>query len=345
MRPMATRYVETKRVAVRVNLHVIFLLAGALVAVSALAAVALTLGSFPLSVPEVIRAVTGIGTMPERGDFIVNTLRMPRVLSACLAGSALAMSGAIFQGLVRNPLASPDIIGINGGASVFVVFWIVYGFEPGFIPILAFAGAFAAAISVYLLSRRGKIDPTRLILVGIGINALATAGVTFLVVQGNIDDVSRAYQWMAGSLYASSWEDVRVLMLFLVAIVPVAGTLMRSLRVLQMGDLTARSVGLRVELTRTGLLALGCGLAAVAVAATGPIAFIALMTPHIARMIAGQMTAGVFLFSAALGSILLLLSDMVAQHLFPVSLPVGVLTAAIGAPYFLFLLYRARVRI
>jgi len=327
------------------------LVTGALAVTVLLALWALTLGSYELSVGEVVGAIfpsAGGGPAAEgssRAGFIVMSLRLPRILASCLVGAALGMSGAIFQGLVRNPLAAPDVIGVNAGASVLVVFWIVRGFASQAIPAVAFAGALLAALAVYGLSWRGKIDPARLILVGIGINALATAGVTALIVRGNINEVGRAYQWMAGSLYAVGWTDVRVMAIAVALLLPIGAILIRSMRVLQMGDHEAQTVGIPVERIRLALLVVACGLAGGAVSVTGPIGFVALMTPHVARMIAGTMTAGVFALSGTLGSVLLLGSDMVAQHALPVALPVGVLTAAFGAPYFLLLLYRSKVRI
>lgn len=330
-------------ISVRVSPRVLALMGLALVALGLLAAWAITLGSFRLPVDAILQALAGQGT--RDADFVVLSLRLPRILSAVLVGMLLAQSGAIFQGLVRNPLASPDIIGINAGASLAAVFWIVTHQPDSLLPLAAFSGALAAAAAVYGLSWRGKISNSRLILVGIGMNALLTAGVTLLVVRTGINDVSKAYQWMTGSVYASSWADVRMLALAAGLLVLLGMGLMWPLRVMQIGDLTARSLGTPLERTRLLLALVGCALSAAAISAAGPVGFIALMVPHIARMLAGPMTGGVFLLSGLLGSILLLGADMVGQHALPVGLPVGVLTAALGAPYFLFLLYRSNVRL
>ena len=257
----------------------------------------------------------------------------------------LAQSGAVFQGLVRNPLASPDIIGVNAGASLAAVFWIVARLPAGWLPVAAFAGALVAAAAIYILSWRGKFSNTRLILVGIGINAMLHAGVTLLVVRAGINDVSKAYQWMTGSVYAASWADVRTLALAAGLLVPLGAALMWPLQVMQIGDLTAQSLGIPLERTRLLLALAGCALSAVAISAAGPLGFVALMVPHIARLLAGPITGGVFLLSGVLGGILVLGADMLGQHALPVGLPAGVLTAALGAPYFLFLLYRSNARI
>lgn len=326
-----------------VNLRVVSLSLVAALAALGLTAWALTLGSFQLSVAEVFAALTGAGS--SDADFIVMTLRLPRVLAALLVGAALAMSGAIFQGLVRNPLVSPDIIGINAGAAVGAVFWIVTGRATALIPLVAFSGALAAALAIYLLSWRGRISAGRLVLVGIGINAMLSAVTSLLVIRASISDAQRAVLWQAGSVYGSAWGDVRLLAVTLVVLLPLGALLMWSLRVLQMGDLTARSVGLPVERVRLALIVTGCALSAFAVAVAGPIGFVALIVPHLARMLAGPMTGGVFVFTALLGSALLLGADMIGQHALPVRLPVGILTGAVGAPYFLYLLYRTHARV
>lgn len=252
----------------------------------------------------------------------------------------LAMSGAIFQGLVRNPLVSPDVIGINAGASAAAVLWIVTGLPPALLPLAALGGALAAAAAIYLLTWRGRIASSRLIVVGIGVNALLNAAVTFLLVHARINDASRAVLWMTGSLYASEWGDVRLLALALVLLGTLGAVLMPELRVLQLGDLGAAALGMPVERRRLVLLFTGCALAAVAVSVAGPVGFVALMVPHAARLLAGPMSGGVFLFTGLLGGVLLLGADLLAQHGLPTSLPVGVVTAALGAPYFLLVLYR-----
>jgi iron complex transport system permease protein len=326
-----------------VNLRVVTLSLVAAGVLVGLTAWALTLGSFRLSLAEVAGALVGSGS--SDAEFIVMTLRLPRVLVALLVGALLAMSGAVFQGLVRNPLVSPDIIGINAGAAVGAVFWIVTGRSPALIPLVALLGALAAAVAIYLLSWRGRISAGRLVLVGIGINALLSAVTSLLVIRASINDAQRAVLWMAGSVYGSAWGDVRLLAVTLAVLLPVGAVLMWSLRVLQMGDLTAKSVGLPVERVRLALIVVGCALAAFAVSVAGPIGFVALMVPHLARMLAGSMTGGVFVFTALLGSVLLLGADMIGQHALPVRLPVGILTGAVGAPYFLYLLYRTNARV
>lgn len=341
--PPPLRVVAVGGLAVRVNLRVLGLIGIAGALLLALAAWALTLGSVRLPPADVAGALLGSGS--DDAAFIVRELRLPRVLVAVLAGALLAMSGAIFQGLVRNPLVSPDIIGVNAGASAAAVFWIVTGRSLALLPAVAFAGALLAAAAIYLLAWRGQLAAARLILVGIGVNALLTAATTWLLVRADINDASRAVLWTTGSVYASDWGEVWRLLLVLAVLGPVAAGLTWALRVIQLGDQTARSVGLPLERTRLALILVGCGLAAVAVSVAGPVGFVALMVPHLARMLGGPLSGGVLALTALLGALLLLGADVVGQHALPVGLPVGVVTAAVGAPYFLVVLYRASTRL
>lgn len=335
--------VRNRALDVRLNVRVIGMTLIAIVALCALAAWVMTLGSYPVPILDVVRSALGMGS--DEHDFIVRTLRMPRVATAILVGAALAMSGAIFQGLVRNPLVSPDIIGIEAGATVAAVFWIVTARDNSLIPVAAFGGALGAAGLIYVLTWKGGISGNRLVLVGIGINTVLGAATTFLIVRYPLEIVMRAQQWMAGSVYASDWADVRLLSLSLLVLLPIAVVSMLQLRVLQLGDDVARSLGMSVERTRLRLIATGCALSAIAVSVAGPIGFVALIVPHVARALSGTSSASVMILTAVLGGVLLLGSDAIAQHFLPVALPVGVVTAATGAPYFLFLLYRGNVRI
>lgn len=326
-----------------IDIRVLALSGAVALALALLAGVALTMGSYPLSLAGVAAAV--LGWADERASFVVNTLRMPRVLVALLVGSLLAMAGAIFQGIVRNPLVSPDVIGVNAGAAAAAVFWMVSGGPVEMIPLVAFLGALGAGAAVYLLSWKGHIAAGRLVLIGIGLNAMLSAVTTFLLIRTDLDTAQQAVRWMAGSLYGTQWNEVYTLSLALIVLLPVAAILMWHLRIVQMGDLAARSVGMGVERVRLALIVAGCAASAFAVGAAGPVGFVALVVPHMARMIAGAMSGSVFLFTAILGATLVLAADTVGDHLLPVTLPVGVITGAVGAPYFLYLLYRANARL
>jgi iron complex transport system permease protein len=300
---------------------------------------ALNLGDFPLTLDEVVRTAVGRGN--GDADFIVRTLRIPRATAAVLVGSALGFSGAIFQTLVRNPLVSPDIIGIANGASLVAVTIIVTGVPTWLLPVGALLGALATAVVVYLLTWKGGIHGDRLVLVGIGVNAFLAAVTTFLLVRFPVERIAPAVLWMTGTLYGRRWEHVAGAGVAVLVLVPMGLLLARRLGLLQLGDQVAASLGIRAQLDRTLLLVVGAFLAGAAVAVAGPVGFVALMVPHIARMLAGPVTGGVLWLSGLLGSILVLSSDIVAQHAFsPISLPVGVVTAVVGAPYFLVLLWR-----
>ena len=323
----------------RASLRTTVLTVVAAVVVSALAVWTMMLGDFPISAAEVVAVVFTGGD--GREDFIVRFLRLPRVLTAAGAGLALATSGAIFQGLVRNPLVAPDVIGVMAGATLAAVTAIVAFQSATVVPVAAFVGAIVSAFVVYGLTWKQGISGNRLVLVGIGINALLAALTTLLMVRFPVERVTPAVIWMAGTLFGAAWVDVWWLTASLAVLVPSAMVLMSRLRVVQLGDDTAAALGNRMELSRGALLAIGAALAAVAVAVVGPVAFVALMTPHLARMLAGPLTGGVLLLAGLIGAALVLGSDVIAQHAFsPVSLPVGIVTAAVGAPYFLFLLYR-----
>lgn len=336
--------VRTRGAALRLNVRVLGMCAAALVLLVALAVWAMTLGSFPIPYREVARAVVGTGTGAKEYEFIVRELRLPRVGTALLVGVALAMSGALFQGLIRNPLVSPDIIGINAGATLAAVYWIVMRHDQALLPAVAFTGALLTAAVIYLLTWRGGIAGNRLVLVGIGMSAILQAGTTFLMVRYPIERIAPAQVWATGSVYGADWQDIRVLLVGLAVLAPCAIALTWPLRILQLGDDAARSAGLPLEPVRLAMIGVGCGLAALAVAVAGPVGFIALMTPHLARMLGGPLSGSVMLFTALVGALITLAADTIGQHFLPVSLPVGVVTAAVGAPYFLFLLYRANVR-
>ncbi len=327
----------------RVNVGVLGLILLTLVLILITAVVAMTLGSLRIPAFDVVRTLFGHGT--DQQDFVVNTLRLPRVLLALLIGAGLAVAGAIFQGLVRNPLISPDIIGIDSGANLFVTFWIVSGLAWSFVPAAAFAGAAVAAVSIYLLSWRGGVAPNRLILVGIGIGAALSSLTTLLLVSGTIEQVRPAQVWSIGSIYGADWVDVRLMAVALAILMPISVALMWPMRILQLGEDSARSLGLGVERLRFVMLLVGCALAAFCVALAGPIGFVALMIPHIARLLAGPLSGTVLVLTALIGALFLLLADMIGQHLLPVTLPVGILTSAIGAPYFLYLLYRSNAKV
>lgn len=326
--------------SMRMSPRTVALIGGTSILLLVLYGWSLSLGEFPITLADVAAAALGLGS--GEADFVVRSLRMPRSTAAVLVGLALGMSGAIFQGLVRNPLVSPDIIGISSGASLVAVTVIVFGLSSRLIPVGALLGALATATLIYGLTWKAGVHGNRLVLVGIGVNAILAAGTTFLIVRFPVEQVAPAVLWMTGTLYGRTWVHVAGIALACVVLVPAALALCRRLGLMQLGDHAAAGLGSRVTLDRTLLLVVGSFLAGAAVAVAGPVGFVALMVPHLARMLAGSVTGGVVWLSGVLGAVLVMASDIVAQHTFsPISLPVGVVTAAVGAPYFLYLLWRS----
>jgi iron complex transport system permease protein len=302
-------------------------------------------GEYPISPADVVRALLGIEAGDENYDFIVNTLRFPRALVAFLVGAALAISGAILQGLTRNPLAAPDIVGVNAGAGLAAVTLIVVfpSASSALLPPVAFGGAFAVAVLLYLLAWRGSSSPLRLILIGIGLGAIATALTTTMIVFGDIFQVTRAIIWLTGSVYGRTWEHIYSLLPWLVIFLPLSFALSRHLNVLNLGEEVARGLGSRVEVERGVLLLCSVALAAAAVATAGTIGFVGLMAPHIARRMVGPAHGGLLPASAMTGGALVVLADLLGRVSFgAVEIPCGIITAAVGAPFFLYLLYRNR---
>lgn len=302
-------------------------------------------GEYPIPPFEVVKTLLGIETGETRYGFIVNTLRLPRALVAVLIGAALAVSGAILQGLTRNDLAAPDIVGINAGAGLAAVTLIVAlpSVPAAYLPPAAFGGALVVALLLYALAWRGHSSPIRLILIGVGLSAVATALTTVMITFGDIYQVSQALVWLTGSVYGRSWEQIWVLLPWLMVFLPLAFLRSRDLNTLGLGDEVAKGLGVRVELERGVLLLASVALAASAVATAGTIGFIGLMSPHIARRFVGPSHGALLPVSAMTGGMLVVLADLLGRAMFaPIEIPCGIVTAAVGAPFFLYLLYRNR---
>ncbi|WP_372729723.1 FecCD family ABC transporter permease [Nocardioides sp.] len=311
-----------------------------------LAALVLGLGMFGLvtgtqQIPlgEALAATIGLGDGGT--SFIVQQLRLPRVGVAVLAGACLGASGALMQGLLRNPLASPDIVGITGGASLAAVLAIGAGLPPLALPLAAALGAASAAGVLQVLSRHTGSSSVRLVLVGVGLHALTTAAVTLVVARIDPRRLGAAEVWLAGSLHARNATHLTVVLVGAAAALPLAYGLVRSLAVLELGDEVATGVGVPVRRTRTLLLGSSALLAGVAVAVAGPLGFVALGAPHIARRLVGPTSPTTLTTAALTGALLVLAADALGQRLLEdAAVPAGVVTAALGAPYLLWLLHR-----
>lgn len=313
-------------------------LSGLALALLAAMAVRVLLGSYTVTIPDFLTLVTG-GEVPVRGArFIVMEDKLPRAVLGALAGIAFGCAGAIFQLLLRNPLASPDIIGISNGASLGAVLSMVYWGASGFsVSLFAIVFALAAAVVTMLLaSGQGNVG-NRFILMGIGVAALCNAAVTYLLERMSMGQASSATVWMVGSLGIANWDRIGILLIALLVLFPFILWGINHLKTSAVGDDLAHGLGVPVAFIRWYYIGLGVLLAAVATAATGPIAFVAFVAGPIARRIIGGRHT--ILGASLVGATIVVLADFVAANLFPsISFPVGILTGAMGAPLLIWLL-------
>ncbi|MFJ4169991.1 FecCD family ABC transporter permease [Paenarthrobacter sp. NPDC089714] len=315
-------------------------------------AVYVLLGSYTVTIPDffkiVINHLTGGEKIPG-ATFIVMEHKLPRAMVGTLIGVAFGLAGALFQTMLRNPLASPDIIGISYGASAAAVTAIVvFGASGAVISGAALGGALGVAAIIYAISRktgsgsgsRGNAAGNRLILAGVGIAAALHAVVNFLMTRADIRTAADALVWLNGSLNSANWERTGVLAVALLILVPAVIALAGPLRMLELGDDAAAGLGIKVNAARLGLVLTAVGLAAVATAAAGPVAFVAFLAGPIARRIVRKPSLPA---SALTGALIVLAADFFASNIAPVILdgtvlPVGVVTGALGAPFLLWLL-------
>ncbi|MEW2806385.1 iron chelate uptake ABC transporter family permease subunit [Streptomyces massasporeus] len=310
--------------------------------------VSIAVGDFPIGLPQVIATIFGRGEQVDQ--FIIMDLRMPRALAGLVVGVALGVSGAITQSIARNPLASPDVLGITSGASAVAVFLVtVSGGTAAAIvnsvglPAAALAGGLGTGLLVYFLAWRRGVDGFRLILIGISVSAVMEAVTTWLLVTADIRDVARAQAWLVGSLEDRSWGEVWTALWCGLALLLVVSCVAFQFRPMHFGDEVAAGLGVRYARVRAVLLLCAVLLAGVAVSAAGPVPFVALVAPQVAMRLARCPTPPM-VASGLVGALLLIGSDLVARTALPVSLPVGVVTAAIGGPFLVYLLVRANLR-
>lgn len=307
----------------------------------AVAVVLIGTGDYRISPPDVVRSLTGHGDAGQ--DFVIRQLRLPRVVVALLVGAALGMAGAAFQTVSRNPLGSPDVIGFGQGsaAGALVVIVLLKGTSVQ-IAAGAVAGGLLTGLGVYLLAWKRGVHGYRLVLVGIGASAVLSAVNSYLLVKADFVDAARAVVWLTGSLDGRDWDQVWPLLIACAVLMPVLVLHGRALRITEMGDDTAQALGVRVERTRLVVVLAAVLLTASATAAAGPITFIALTAPQIARRL--TRSPGVALVpSALMGSALLVTADYAAQRAFGSGeLPVGVATGVLGGGYLLWLLVAER---
>jgi iron complex transport system permease protein len=309
-----------------------------------IAVVSTGMGEMYISPADVIRSVFGVGA--EEHSMVIQKLRLPRIVISLLVGSSLAAAGAILQGIIRNPLSSPDIMGVTGGASVAAVSFLTLtagAFSIRWLPVSAMLGAGVVSVVLYLLAWKKGVTPIRLILVGIGMSSLTSAATTMMIVFSENKDVSQAYLWLTGSVYASNWENVLTVLPWTVILIPLSFVMARHVNIGQLGDDIAASAGSSVERNRLVLLFVSVALAGSAVSVAGGIGFVGLIAPHMARKLVGSSFESVLPVSVLLGGAIVMLADLAGRTFFlPLDIPVGVFTSAVGAPFFIYLLYTKR---
>lgn len=316
----------------------------ALILLTAIASMGL--GYSPISYDRLVPAIFGQGTFKE--DFILFSIRLPRILITLLAGMALALSGAILQSVTRNDLADPGIIGINSGAGVAIaVFFLFIPVEAGafvyLLPIVAFGGALATAALIYAFSysRSTGLQPIRLVLVGIGFSMALSGVMIVLISSAEPEKVDFIANWLAGNIWGADWPFIVAILPWLLVLIPFTLYKANRMNVLGLSDPVAVGIGVSIEKERLVLLLAAVALAASAVSVTGGIAFIGLMAPHIAKSIVGPRHQLFLPLAILIGGWLLLLADTVGRNLLePSGIPAGIMAALIGAPYFIYLLLK-----
>ncbi|SFL80293.1 iron complex transport system permease protein [Gracilibacillus orientalis] len=304
----------------------------------------LSIGSSYIPILELLKHLVGLSD--GQHEFTINVLRLPRLLLAFFVGASLSVSGLILQSIIRNPLASPDIIGITAGGSVGAMLFIVYimgSISIHWLPLAAILGATCVAIIVYGLAWSNGVTPLRLVLIGIGVSAAMNAVITLLIVVSETSVTTKAYLWLTGSLYGATVQDVYGLLPWVLCFIPLTFLLAKTISVLELGDSLATSLGVNVQVFRFTLLFVSVALAGSAVAFAGGIGFIGLIAPHIAKKLVGYTLHSLVPIAALVGGLMVMIADLIARTAFlPLDLPAGVFTAGVGAPFFIYLLYKNR---
>jgi len=311
--------------------------------------ISLNLGSFSIKPSDVIRTLIGQGT--QRQNLVLFTMRLPRIVMAMIVATALAVSGTVLQGITKNDLADPGILGISSGAALAVVIYIYYmngNVYAGIsditvftMPIVALLGAAFGAFLIYSLSWKNGINPTRLILIGIGINAAFNALLIVFQLRFTTQEFNRVMVWTSGSIWGTSWKYVITTLPWIVVFMLLTFYKARYLDVLNLGDELSTGLGVEVEKERRILYIFAVALAGVATAVAGSISFLGLISPHISRKLVGPKHKVLIPTSALVGTLILLVADTIARNIFaPIEMPVGIVVSVIGVPYFIYLMIK-----
>jgi iron complex transport system permease protein len=325
------------RLDVRATVVVALILLAALTA----SVVLIGTGDFPIPAGDVLKTLLGNGNAGQ--EFIVNELRLPRVLVGLLVGASLGLGGALFQAISRNPLGSPDVLGLSQGATAGALTMIVlFSGSATQITVGALVGGLVTGFAIYLLAWKQGVHGYRLVLVGIGVSAIVTAVNGYLLTRSTLTEAAQAVVWMTGSLSGRDWTQVWPLLWLCALLVPLVLANARGLRMMEMGDDVSGALGVRVERVRLLLLVAAVLLTAAATAAAGPVSFVALTAPQLARRLTRSPGPNL-LASLCMGATLLVTADWVSQKVFGADqLPVGVVTGVLGGVYLLWLLVTER---
>ncbi|WP_339213670.1 iron chelate uptake ABC transporter family permease subunit [Solibacillus sp. FSL W8-0372] len=298
----------------------------------------LMLGNTIYPVQDVVKVL--LGEQVKGASFAVNTIRFPRMVAGLFAGFAFGVGGYIFQTMLRNPLANPNVIGITTGSSAAAVFCIiVLSTSNTVVSIAAVIGGLATAIFIYLLAKGSSFSIGRLILIGIGIQAMLTAFINYLMLIGNTHDIPAAMRWLSGSLNGAKLINLYPLILIVCICTPILMYFAKRLEMLELGEQAATSLGVNTNKTRLILIITSVLMIALATAATGPIAFVSFLAGPIAKKIVG-VGFSALIPAGLIGVILVLAADLIGQFAFETRYPVGVITGILGAPYLIYLLIR-----
>lgn len=302
--------------------------------------VSLLFGSKILSISDLVNAIFKENSQYA---FIVYEYRIPRVLISIMVGASLAIAGTIFQGVLRNPLASTDVLGIGKGAGFFACIILTTSLGNSIsIPFISILGGLVVGVILYILTKRTGFKGTNIIIMGVAISALFDAGIQYFNInsKGNIQSV---LLWLTGSVWGRGWDEVEILMPFIIIFIPLSVVMANKIDILSLGDNIAINLGEKVDKLRVFLLFIAIVLTASSVSVSGTIGFIGLIAPHIAKNILGYKHKFIIPFSGIIGAILLVTADLIGRTLFaPIEIPVGIVTAIVGAPYFLYLLLKRK---